>query len=496
MKKITKSLLSLLLLGFTTQVMALNPIQIENAIPSVPEDHAWTAFNIPANPHNIEGYADKVSVSIGAKINFFANVNIARDRTYSITIYRLGWYNGVGARRMTAPVNRVSIKQPIPAPNPKTGLVEANWFLPYSFAVPRSWVSGVYVATLIGNTTGEGQYVPFVVKNDASRAPYLFQTSDTTWQAYNNWGGKSLYAYNSTDGIPAVKVSYNRPYNDGAGTGSFSNYEFQMMRFLEREGYDVTYQSNIDTHLGGMVQLAKHKAFLSVGHDEYWTSAIRNNLENTKLKGLSLGFFGANAGYWQARLERSVLTRTANRTLVSYKYNAHAQDPYALDEISAHKAQVTTQWRDPQFFNRPENALIGIMYLYNPVDGDMVISNANHWIYTGTGLKNGDKLPGLLGYEVDAYFSNGSAPANVEILAHSPFNDGTDEVAYANMSIYTEACSLLNCISPVATVFATGSMQWIWGLDSSWRDINLENIAAQRMTRNVLARMIGDPVPN
>jgi hypothetical protein len=494
-------LTGLMLWGVSVPAFALNPVQIENAIPAVPADADWNVFQFPVNAHDIEGYADKTSVQVGSSIRFFANVNGVSDPQYKLTVYRLGWYHGVGARRMTTPVALTSVTQVLPTSDPITGLVEANWTNPYTLNVPANWVSGIYVATLVGNTTGKGQYIPFVVKNDTVTAPYLFQSSDTTWQAYNAWGGKSLYSFNSSNGIPARKVSYNRPYSDGGGLGQLTLFELQTLRFLEKQGYDVTYQSNIDTHIGGQWQLTKHKAFLSVGHDEYWTKAIRDNVENAKAQGLSLGFFGANAAYWQIRLENSAVTGFANRTIVGYKDVASTQDPFALDGNLNNNTQITTTWRDTRYYNRPENALLGIMYFYNPVNGDMVVSNANHWAYTGTGLHNGDKLVGLLGYEVDAYFSNGKAPAGVEILAHSPINLSNSTIDpskgyYSDMSVYTQACTLTPCFSPTATVFAVGSLQWAWGLDSFYTGHALENPAAQRITRNVLARMVGAPLPS
>jgi hypothetical protein len=238
--------------------------------------------------------------------------------------------------------------------------------------------------------------------------------------------------------------------------------------------------------------LTKHKAFLPTGHDEYWTKAMRDNVENAKFQGLSLASFGANACYWQIRLENSLLTGDAYRTIVGYKDTARTTDPYALDINVSNDVQVTTTWRDPRYYNRPENALWGTMYISTPVNSDIVVSNASHWIYTGTGLNNGDKLPGLLGYEVDAYVSNGKAPASVQILAHSPFNDASNNNAltYSDVSIYTAACTLTPCYSPIATVFATGSMQWSWGLDSFYTGVNVENSAVQQITRNVLARLI------
>jgi hypothetical protein len=133
------------------------------------------------------------------------------------------------------------------------------------------------------------------------------------------------------------------------------------------------------------------------------------------------------------------------------------------------------------------------MYAADPVDADIVVSDASHWVFAGTGLRNGDALPGLLGYEVDAIYGHG--PASLERLAHSPFGDGGDRNApktrYADMTIYTADSGAL--------VFATGSVQWSWGLDGyntpGWHTPRV-NEAAQRITRTVIARMLqGRPAP-
>jgi hypothetical protein len=460
-----------------------NPVQIENAKPG---DLGWQVDKPVAKNGEIEGYASRTSVRLGRKISLFVST---LDPTYELTIYRIGWYNGAGGRKMLDTITLSGVDQRARVTkDPETGLLEADWEKGYRFRVPRNWTSGVYIAKLVsdGSITGDRymSYINFVVRDRKSRADYLFQTSDTTYQAYNNWGGKSLYSFNSTDEQPAYKVSFNRPYKNGwndAGAGQFFDWEVNMLRFLEREGYDVTYATNIDTHKSRKM-LLRHKAFLSVGHDEYWSLKMRNNIERARNKGVSLGFFGANIGYWQMRFERSPLTGKRFRTLVSYRGAAREKDPLALDGDPDNDHLITTRWRD-ELLNRkprPEEALIGVMYHGNPVDSDIVISNAAHWVYTGTGARDGDLLKGLLGYETDASF--GYAPPGTEVLAHSP-----DPWGFSDMTIYEWEPS-------GATVFATGSIQWSWGLDSS--DISPSRVSpvAQQMTRNVLARFVGDDI--
>lgn len=484
-----------------------NPTQLENLKAGTTD---WQLTN-PATNREIEGYASLTSVNRGGQISLFVNTAAS---SFKIEIFRMGWYGGMGARRMTNAVSLAGTKQTIPSPNSSTGLVECKWINPYVLNIPNNtsdptdWASGVYLAKLTAST-GKQSYIIFVVRDDGRASSYLMQSSVTTFQAYNNWGGKSLYDWNSTNEIPASKVSFNRPYAVspnplaayGVGAGEFltnvqpgpqaynassAGWEYNMVRFLEREGYDVTYCTNLDTHANPTLLLS-HKGFLSVGHDEYWSWQQRVNVEAARDAGVSLGFFTANACYWQIRFEASS-TGVADRTIVAYKDNALSADPLALDGNGSNNNLITNKWRQ-NAFKSPEDALIGVMYVTDPVDGDVVIENASHWVCAGTGLQNGDSLPGLLGYEVDTMAGN--APASTVRIAHSPYNsDGVS--GYSDMTVYAAASG--------ATVFAAGTMQWNWGLDdynAPTLRLSVLNTAAQQMMRNILARFAGtQPVPN
>ncbi|HJU06842.1 MAG TPA: N,N-dimethylformamidase beta subunit family domain-containing protein, partial [Nitrospiraceae bacterium] len=387
------------------------------------------------------------------------------------------------------------IRQPMPEPDPLTGLIECEWTESATVTAstpddPTDWPSGIYLAKLTAGTTGKQSYIIFVVRDDERRSDYLFQSSVTTYQAYNNWGGKSLYQFNSV-GKYAQKISFNRPYGltdnpaaaygVGAGdflTGILAGWEYNMVRWLERHGYDVAYSTNLDTHANPAFWEG-HKAWLSVGHDEYWTWEMRSHVEAARDHGIGLGFFSANVCYWQIRLEPSAAGQP-HRTIVAYK--DETQDPYAIDEDSENDQRVTTRWRQAPV-NRPEEAFIGVMYESDPVDADIVIADAEHWALSGTGLQAGDHLPGLLGYEVDRVFGEG--PAGVLVIAHSPYIIGGG-TRYADMASYTAASG--------ATVFATGTIQWSWGLDDfnvpALRSSRLSEAAGQ-ITRNVLTRLVG-----
>lgn len=497
-------LICLLLMGIwpsalmQTNVRAeTNPVQQENARPGTAE---WRLTN-PALHHEIEGYASLTSVNRGYPINFYVHT---QDSFYRLEIYRMGWYGGAGARLVHGPVTLPGISQPMPSMDAQTGLVECAWQDPYILVVgsetdQETWVSGIYLAKLTAGTSGAQAYIIFVVRDETRPSDFLFQSSVTTYQAYNNWGGKSLYDFNSAGGRRAHTVSFNRPYaissNSAAaygnGAGDFltnnavpptdasspSGWEYNMVRWLEREGYDVTYSTNVDTHTNARL-LDRHKGWLSVGHDEYWTWQMRAHVEDGRDRGVHLAFFSGNVCYWQIRLEPSAITGEPDRTIVSYKDDAPSLDPYAREELG-NRHLMTVHWRDEPV-NRPEESLIGVMYDGNPVDADIVISEPDHWTMAGTGLRPGDRLPRLLGYEADRVF--GSPPPGATILAESPYMfEGRPHRAH--MTVYA--------LPTGATVFAAGTIQWSWGLD----DFNVPNLRksslnpnVQQITRNVLAR--------
>lgn len=462
---------------------ASNPIQIENAKPGTTD---WQITKLAFN-HEIEGYASATSVNRGGQISLFVNTGAP---SYTLEVFRMGWYGGTGGRRMTAAIQIAGTQQPAPTTDPLTGLNECAWTNPYVLNIPNNssdpsdWASGVYLVKLAASDSGRQRYIIFVVRDDARASDYLFNTSAMTYQAYNNWGGKSLYAFNSTGG-PARKVSFNRPYEQSVyaspdGAGHFlGGWEYNMVRFLEREGYDVSYGSDLDVH-ENINLLLSHKAFLVVGHDEYWSWEMRSNVVAARDQGVSLGFFAANTCYWQVRFEPSLITGAPDRTIVAYKAFSYTEDPFYLDTDPSNDHLVTVRWREFPV-NMPEDAFVGVMYESDPVNADIVVADASNWAFATTGLNNGDSLPGLLGYEVDREFDN--TPPGTVLLGHSPYPfSGTTR--YSDMTVYTAASG--------STVFATGSMQWSWGLDDYNAPVlhtSRLNPAAQQITRNVLARL-------
>jgi hypothetical protein len=502
---------------------AVNPIALENQQLGSAD---WRLTD-PALRREIEGYASLTSVNRGGKIELFVNTVAPR---YSIEIFRMGWYGGVGGRRMLTASDRLGLRQPLPvAASGRTfnrgfsqafnqggqsnrwaergkseSLIECNWQDPYVLQIPEDWTSGFYLAKLTANS-GKQSYIIFVVRDDRRPSDFLFQSSVTTYQAYNNWGGKSLYEWNSA-GRPVAKVSFNRPYAIspnpaaayGVGAGEFltnlqppqrtsnAGWEYSMVRWLEKEGYDVTYATDVDTHARPDL-LRSHRAFLVVGHDEYWSWSMRQNVEAARDAGVSLGFFAANTCYWQIRFEESLVTGGIDRTIVTYKERSDL-DPFGKDTLRENDRQITTRWRQPPV-NLPEAALLGVMYQSDPVLADLVIApTAPDWVLASTGLKPGDILPGLLGYEVDRITA--ASPAGIVAIAHSPYRY-RGKTRYADTTFYTAESG--------AIVFATGTIQWSWALDDEnvpQLRASAQSEAAQQMTRNILTRLVARVKPN
>ncbi|MFN7928863.1 MAG: DUF6605 domain-containing protein [Blastocatellia bacterium] len=468
--------------AFALQTGIANPTKQENSLPGTSDWWITAARN-----NEVAGYASATSVNRGEPITLHIH---CIDPRVKLEVFRLGWYQGMGARLMLPNVTVTTRSQPMPTPNASTGLAECNWAASYTVNTQtnsEAWPSGYYLARLTSQPRGYQSYIIFLVRDDQRKADLLFQQSVTTYAAYNLWGGKNLYG--GTGGQRAYKVSFNRPYDDSGGAGHVWAEEMQMLRFLEREGYDVKYCTNIDVHLQPAATWGA-KAFLSVGHDEYWSWEMRQHVEEARASGLHLAFFSSNTCYRQIRLEPSPLTGAANRTVVCYKDNLI--DPVAKQTATKHL--TTVSWRDEPV-NRPECELIGIQYdeAMFPAAGNVVVANDTHWVFQDTGLRNGDRFINLLnGREVDRIYTK---VPNTEILCASPVQVqglSYDANRLTHVTLYTWPSS-------GALVFASGTMYWSLVLDDFGQSARGEvpvNLAAQQMTRNLLARFTsGNPLP-
>jgi hypothetical protein len=476
--------LTLLVFGLLTTAITVPPLSAAAADnPVVVENQqagtsAWKLTKTADDVNGqIKGYADAVSVSQGGSVNLFVSVNPAQ--TYTVDVYRMGYYGGLGGRLLLHAGPLDGVTQSACVPDATTGMIACGWTQSTSIAVGTDWTSGVYLAKLT-NAAGYQNYVDFVVK-DGRPAQFLYQQPVTTYQAYNNYPadkatGKSLYEYNSYGAntvagtTRAVKVSFDRPYT-GDGQGGFLSWEMQLVRWLEHNGYDVTYSTDVDTHANG-AELLNHKGFFSAGHDEYWSKEMFDAAAAARDAGVNLAFWGANAVYWQVRFEASG-SGAANRVLVCYKSPS-------LDPTKG--ATTTGRFRDTPI-SRPEQTLMGVMYTSeissSTPNAPYVVTNSDYWVYNGTGFKDGDSVPGIVGYEMDRYMPNYASPTNSSwfLLSKSPFTNTSGAADYANSSIYQAPSG--------AWVFASGTMSWSWALDNTRTTIQTD-ARIQQATVNVL----------
>ena len=480
---------------------AANPIVCENALPGT-DPSAWEING--AGDSSIQGFSTDISTNVGGTVGFKIDSNA---RAYTIAIYRTGWYQGKGARKIAdvTPSATLPQSQPQCITEAATEFYDCgNWALSASWPVPADAVSGVYFALLTRSDTGGSSHITFVVRNQASKSQVLFQTSDPTWQAYNTYGGSDFYQ-GAANGR-AYKVSYNRPVATRGGVNGrdfyFSN-EYPAVRFLEKNGYDVSYFSGVDTDRFG-ASLKNHKVFLSVGHDEYWSGAQRSNVEAARDAGVNLQFLSGNEVYWRTRYEPSAdSSATAYRTLVSYKetWGNRKIDP---------SAQWTGTWRDPRFASAangagtPENGLTGTQYQSNFSDLAVTVSAAEGktrlWRNTSlTGLAAGATAalaPHTIGYESDEDIDNGFRPAGLIRLSTTTGAVPEYLTDFGNTVVQgtTTHHVTLYRASSGALVFSAGSVQWTWGLDQEHDGAGAPaDVRMQQAQVNLLADMGASP---
>lgn len=427
----------------------------------------------------IQGYASVTSVNLGEKIAF--HLSTARPQNCRIEIFRIGYYGGTGGRLMiTSPV-RSGKPQPLPTPDPKTGRITCRWPASWRFQIPADWTSGLYVAVFV-DAAGHRSATPFVVRDDAQRASLCIVLPFTTYQAYNMWPvdghtGRSLYHGQTAGKIDspkrAVQVSFDRPYSGDGLPRHFLN-DVAFVRWAESIGLDVTYATSEDLHYG-RVGTADRQGLIFPGHDEYWSAEMRDNVETTLDAGNSLAFFGANNVYWNIRFSADA------RIMACYR---HVPDPYA----SRHHTPTTNRWRaSSPAPNKPEQLLLGIQYrgiLDKPAP--LVVRRADHWLWNGTGLRNGDKIPNVVAVEADIDDPTAPRPTvgKRTLLAASPFRPTNAPGTLIHRTCVRE-------LPNGAIVFVAGTLGWTMALAAA----GAPGEQLRQATGNVIARMTLDPNP-
>jgi hypothetical protein len=400
----------------------------------------------------IEGYCDRTSVRAGETIRFF--LSTSEPSNARIDVYRMGFYGGKGARRVRSFESLAVKPQPVPDMT-SMRLRECRWEPSAELAVPRDWRSGVYIGKLSCDRHRYQSYLIFIVTDDA-KCDFLFQCSTNTWQAYNKWpDASSLYDNDRPDKRPlvsGVRVSFDRPYAKypqvvdsplSLGTGDFLLFEFPFSYWLEEQGYDVRFCSNEDVAVGGVEFLKRAKAFLSVGHDEYWTRMQYDACLAAVKEGVNFGFFCGNSCCFVIDelpgtdgRPRRVIERVGR-----FGGIRPGEEPWMADL--------------PR--EAPSEALLMGAQTMSPFNGsgDWIATKPDHWVFAGTGMKKGDRIPGLVGWE------HHGAPADIpglEVLAQGPTWTGGEAPSTYAATIYSGPKG--NTVFNAATIF------WAQGLSS------------------------------
>jgi hypothetical protein len=372
----------------------------------------WIVTSLPPE-HSLEGFASQVSAVPGDDVALHINTTA---QAVQVQAYRMGYYGGLGGR-LVHQTDMVSAgPQPPPTVAPGVGIVSCPWSPTLTLSIDATWPPGCYLLKLVGSG-GQQQYIPLTIRDDTSTAAFVIQNSVTTWQAYNLFGGYSLYYGPNSSGRPvfanrARAVSFDRPYplTWAAGAADFMGNELPLLFHLESLGLDLTYWTDVDLHANPSL-LMNHNCLFSLGHDEYWSQDMRLGADTASAAGVNLAFLGANACYRQIRLQPTSVG--PNRLEVCYK--DAAEDPVAAQNPSV----TTVNWNQAPV-NHPESTMIGSTYQSVGAQADMVVTDASSWFFDGCNMTDGQKLPSMIVGEYDRYVPSLPGPRNLDVLAHSP----------------------------------------------------------------------------
>ncbi len=364
----------------------------------------------------IEGYCSHRSVRSGDTISFHVSTNPASPFTFDI--YRTGHYGGNGGRLVKQLGEFAGKRQPEPPVGPKR-LRNCEWEACAELQIPQDWLSGVYLGKLTALASGLQSYVIFIVRDDRP-ADFIFQCSDNTWQAYNRWPNQfALYDDGEHEWYWGgnVQVSFHRPYGKycqildaplSLGSGEWLLWEFPLAFWLESLGYDLTYISNLDTHRDPK-GLRRAHGILSVGHDEYWTSEMFENVRAAVADGVNVAFLSGNAVCGRVKFDDR---------LPAFERVGVFGPPGGTHEF---EHMSTLEHRRPY-----ANELIGA-HSTGPVTGgaDWTCRLPDHWLFAGTGMSAGDSIPGLVGWE---YHGDPTAIEGLKVVASGPTQSAPGEL--------------------------------------------------------------------
>lgn len=464
----------------------INMIVTENQLPGTKDWLIEVEYKQCSSPEHefcrrpqVEGYCSQASISHGDTLSLYVSTDPAAR--FTIDIFRMGYYQGKGGnlKKSIGPLQGET--QVTPDPDPLTNFFECNWKETYQLVIPQEWLSGVYLCKLTTQPDKYQSYIIFIVK-DSRDVDFIFQCSDLTWQSYNRWPyWHSLYdeAHTPWKGASETTVtrsSFDRPYalyvnllpSDfnplSNGAGEFLLWEYPLSFWMEKMGYDVTYISNIDTH-ADPEGLLRAKAFLSVGHDEYWTYDMVDNISNARDKGVDILFLSGNSVSGAVYLDPSTDNRP-NRVM------GRTTGP----DLNDTSLMGATSY--------------GVGY------GSFICQEPTHWVFEGTGMEKGDSIAELIGWEYHG----------------KPTGSQKDLLILAESDVNSAGFGRYDPPPYVATIYTTQSGSFVFNAGTCWwvqllaktpayqhpkllkTSINFSkpDPRVQQMTRNLLKKSIAD----
>ncbi|MCA8987594.1 MAG: hypothetical protein KDA78_08140 [Planctomycetaceae bacterium] len=473
-----------------------NRIHEENEKPGTTD---WQLTRVMVNKGSyrtslIEGYCDRQSVAAGETLSICVSTDPARQ--YALDIYRLGYYGGTGGRHMLHVGPLLGETQPIPEMTAEPErLRECQWKPTCSITIPEDWLSGVYLGklTTIPDSPAEPywqSYVIFIVR-DQRKADLLFQCSDNTWQAYNRWPvNESLYTHPAGAHAPDVSVSFDRPYGKycqifenplSVGSGEFLLWEFPLAYWLEKEGYDVTYGCNCDCISADFIE--RCRVMLSVGHDEYWDVRQYHAVEHAIQKGVNVLWLCGNSVFVDSPFTGNA-SNIPLRRLTRKGFFGEVRE----DEDAKYRSLFAgTAGTAPD-----ERNIMGVRSVV-PFNGggDWTCSNEKHWLFAGTGMKNGDSIPGLVGWEHHGE-PDLSLPGMEVVAEGTIWSGGVNPGKYEAVVFHGPQGNLIFNASTIFWAQGLSAPPGHWIPWSHGSRPHGPDPRVQQMTRNLLTRCLGE----
>ncbi|MDQ2811843.1 MAG: hypothetical protein M3Z75_08185 [Actinomycetota bacterium] len=424
-----------------------------------------TGWEIHGSHDGISGFASQVYAQPGQKVTLYVSTT---GPSFRAEAFRMGYYQGRGARLIWTSdqvEGKVQPGCPVSGARSRVNMVSCdNWSPSLTFTVTAAWVQGDYLIKLTGPGNRQS-YVPLTIWDPASTAAYVIKNDVFTWQAWNFYGGYDYYQ--GLGSCPpgtypicnrARVVSYDRPYAAENGSGNFLGLEYPLVKWAEQHGLDVTYATDVTVqeHPG---YLLRHKVLLSLGHDECWSLTERQAAVAAYDLGTNIVFFAASPVLRHVRTQVSPLG--PDRELVDYRDSA--ADPLAGH---GHPLQVTgNEWSSAPA-SWPEYDFVGDTYagfLEPGLHVGFKVAEASGWVFAGTGLRDGEVVPGLIASDVDKFDRGYGQPADDQIFGHSPIPAGLGQTSigafFSDLTYYTSAAT-------GAGVLDTGTNNWIPALDA------------------------------